>query len=286
MKQKRGNKTGFMLFDLFLFIGIKHAYALLHFVCLYYLFFDRKTYRTTSKYVAKRFKNEHGIKKIYRVYKLMLTTGKNLVDLRQLEKRPEQVKFECNNEGIIKMLSKGQGLLMLTSHTGNWQIMMRKLPNFNVKVNIVMLPEENPAVSDFLKIDHGESYDFNLIDPGRGMEAVLEIMQELSSGNIVSIMADRTTNNDKNLDLTFFDKQINIPQGPFVIANSANAPILQMFINRNDSCSYALETAELSIDTSLKDKNARIKSLARQYINNIETYLTKTPYEWNATSMN
>lgn len=285
MTKRRGNKLGFLIFDFYLFLGIRHAYALLYFVCFYYLLFDHQTYKVTSKYVNQRFPDAGFWKKIGHIHKLMITTGKNLIDLRQLEKHPEKVEFDCDNEPIIKILEKKKGLIMLTAHMGNWQIMMRKLPDFGVKVNIVMRPEENPVVSKFLKIDHGELYDINLIDPGKGMEAVLEIMQELSQGNIVSIMGDRTINGEQTIDLKFFESDIKLPKGPFLIANSAKAPVIQLLTTRQGPCAYALKTQAISIAETIKNKEKRICAFGEKYLQNIEEFLKQNPYEWNATSM-
>lgn len=286
MARRRGNKLGFLIFDFYLALGIRHAYALLYFVCLYYLLFDRPTYKVTANYVKKRFPEAGAWGRLRHTYRLIVTTGKNLIDLRQLEKHPEKVNFESNNKPIIKKLAQGNGLILLTAHMGNWQTMMRQLPDFGVKINIVMRPEANPVVSEFLKIDHGEPYDINLIDPGRGMEAVLEIMKELSQGNIISIMGDRTIGDEQTVDFKFFGSDIKLPKGPFLIANCAKVPTIQLLTNRKGPCSYSLETTEIMIDEKIKDKEKRIHAIGEKYLKNIEEFLTRNPYEWNATSMN
>ena len=283
-KPKRGNSLGFMIFDFYLYIGIRHAYALLYFVCLYYLIFDRQTYRVTAQYAIKRFTSSGRLRRVWHIYKLMITTGKNLIDLRQLERRPEKVKFQCDNRPIEKLISKKKGLMMLTSHIGNWQIMMRKLPSFGVKTNIVIREEENPAVREFMKLDCGEPYNLNIINPESGLDAVIEIMSELSNGNIVSIMGDRVAGSEKTLSLKFFDKDICIPAGPFVIAASANVPVVLLLTSRKGACSYILESKELKIE-NLFDKKTKMNFLAEQYVKAIEEFLIHNPYEWNATGM-
>lgn len=286
MAKRKGNKLGFKIFDFYLSMGIKHAYALLYFVCFYYLLFNRKTVSITSTYVRKRFKNAGFFVRAWHTYKLLITTGKNLIDLRQLERKPESFKFESNYEKILEITARKKGLIMLTAHIGNWQIMMRKLPQLNADMNIVMRPEENQAVSDFLKLDHGAPFNLNIIDASKGMETVLEIIQELGKGNIVSIMGDRVTGDEQTIKVKFFDTEITLPKGPFLIANSAKAPIVQLLTCRKGPCSYALEVTYPSIEDSIKEKEERINALATQYVRTIEEFLTRNPYEWNATSMN
>lgn len=285
MAKRRGNKLGFFIFDFYLSLGIKHAYALLYFVCIYYLIFDKKTVSITARYVKKRFNNAGVFTRLWHTYQLLISTGKNLIDLRQLELRPDQFKFQSDNEEIVKNIAKKKGLIMLTAHIGNWQIMMRKLPQFDVGMNIVMRPEENPAVSEFLKLDHAEPYNINLINPVKGIDAVIEIMQELEKGNIISIMGDRSINEEKTISVQFLSETISLPKGPFLIAATANVPTILLLTKKKGPCDYALEITDLTVDTNLKNKDEKTKVIAEKYIAGIEEYLTRNPYAWNATSM-
>lgn len=312
-RKKRGNSLGFFIFDIYLSLGVKHAYALLYFVAIYYLIFDRSSVKNSLKYVNARFPNSNLVARICHLYKLIIETGKNLIDLRLLERSPEKVKFVCNNKPIEELIAKNKGLIMLTSHIGNWQIMMRKLPFFGTKNNIVMLPEENNAVKEFLKIDNEEfnqskmeisDHDnpkdrLHIINPSNGIESVIEMLKELSDGHIVSIMGDRLpknsqitsennqtdTKNQQTLKVDFFGQEKLLPIGPFLIANASKAPIMILLLRRVAPASYSLETKSISIDKNTKNKEKRILSLAKQYSKVIEDFLKKSPYQWNATSM-
>ena len=282
--KQRGNKLGFLIFDIYLSIGIKHAYALLYFVCLHYLIFDRKAVEITGKYINLRFPNSSFFKKYLHIYKIFINTGKNLIDLRQLEKNSEKVQFETDNKTIIKYIKEKNGLLLLSSHTGNWQVMMRKLPNFNVKKNIVMRLHNHPQINEFLKLEKGELFNINIIDADKGLEASIEILTELSNGNLVSIMADRTISSAQNIKVKFFNKEIEIPKGPFLIAASSNARIMQLIPFRISPASYKLQIYAINLPKKLTKKE-KIKYFAQEYTKNIENFLTAHPYEWNATTL-
>lgn len=313
MQKKRGNSLGFLIFDIYLSLGVKHAYALLYFVAIYYLIFDRSAVKTSLKYVNARFPSSNRVAKIWHIYKLIVDTGKNLIDLRLLERSPEKIKFECNNKPIEELIAKNKGLIMLTSHIGNWQIMMRKLPSFGTKNNIVMLPEENIAVKEFLKIDNEEfnksvmektdntpsENHLQIINPANGIESVIEMLKELSDGHIVSIMGDRlpidnqttsdntqtATKEQQTLKVNFFGEEKLLPKGPFLIANASKAPIMILLLRRVAPASYSLETTSISIDKTIKDKENKILSIAEKYSKIIEKFLKQSPYQWNATSM-
>lgn len=277
MKKKRGNSIGFKIFDFYLSLGVKHAYALLYFVAFHYLIFDRKAVKTTGEYVDVRFNSPPFFSRLKHIYRIFLNTGKNLIDLRQLERDSNKVHMECDTRRTRELLKEGNGLLMLTAHTGNWQVMMRNLPELGVKINIVMLPEENPAVKEYLQIDEGEKYEINIIDPSKGADAAIEIMQELAKGNIVSIMGDRILKESKTQQVDFFDSSIELPEGPYLIASSAKAPIVFLLTRRNGPCNYTLEVNEIEREKG-KEKNTSL--LARKYTKILEKFLKKNPYEW------
>jgi len=282
--KQRGNKLGFMIFELYLALGIKHAYALLYFVSLYYLLFDFKLRKISLNYILLRFPDAGFFKKNIHLYRLYINTGKNLIDLRQLHLKPEKVNFKCDDDFIINILDDGNGLLMLSSHTGNWQVMMKKLPDFKVKKNVVMQLQGFEDLNEFLAIEDGEKESINIIDADKGMESSLQILSELQKGNIVSIMADRIISSARNISVKFFNNEVILPLGPFLIASSSTAPIVQLIPYRNDVCSYNLEIFRISVPDSVSKKE-KIQIIADQYIKNIENFLIQHPYEWNATSL-
>ena len=280
MKRRRGNNLGFIIFDFYLSLGIRHAYALLYFVALHYLIFDRKAVQASRRYIDARFNSPSWLMRIKHTYSLFLNTGKNLIDLRQFERAPEKVRMECDTTRIRQLISKGKGVLMLTAHAGNWQIMMRNLPDLGAKVNIVMLPEENPSVREYLKIDQGEQYGINIIDPSKGVDAALEIMKELSAGNIVSMMGDKVIQKTGNLQLKLFGSPVSLPEGPFLIAASANSPLLFLISRKDDICRYTLMVNEITLPEKIKDKKEKTYYIATEYMKILEDFLKEYPYEW------
>ena len=52
---RRGNRLGFLIFDLYLSLGLRHAYGLVWLVCLYYLAADRRARQALQGYLNHRF---------------------------------------------------------------------------------------------------------------------------------------------------------------------------------------------------------------------------------------
>ena len=279
-KKRRGTRLGFLIFDLYIKLGIKHAYALLYFVALHYLFFDRKAVKLSRAYVMRRFPESKGLGRIMHIYRLFLHAGRNLIDLRQYELDPEKVQMECDTARIRELVAEGRGLVMLTAHIGNWQVMMRNLPDLGAKVNIVMRPEDNPAVKEFLNLDEDERNSIHIIDASAGADAVLEIMKELTAGNIVSIMGDSLREEYRTIDVDFLGGKSVLPEGPFLISASSKAPVIVVMNRKLAPCSYLLQVNELVLPEKKLNKREKIQGLASLYIKVLESYLDEFPYEW------
>jgi predicted LPLAT superfamily acyltransferase len=289
-KKKRGNSLGFIIFDIYLSLGIKHAYALLYFVALHYLIFDRKAVAVATEYINLRFDNPKYLTRLKHIYRLFVNAGKNLIDLRQLERNFDKVHINCDTRRIRELVAEGKGLLLFTAHVGNWQVMMRNLPDLDGKINIVMLPEENPAVKEYLQIDNNKTENYkelppeksiNIIDPSKGADAVLEIVQELASGNIISIMGDRVPPSSATLTVDFFGQTATIPEGPYRIAAVTGSPVLFLLTRRDGPCSYTMEVNEITIKDKTKNKREKIQLLGEKYAATLEEFLKLSPYDWS-----
>ncbi len=280
--RRRGNRLGFIIFDLFLSLGLRHAYGLLYFVCFHYFLFDRVAMRAVFCYVRRRFKGAGFFARSLHGYRVLLAAGRNLVDLRQFDREPGKVSFESDDVEIESALARGNGVLFLTSHVGNWQLMMRNLPRLGRDVCVVMLPEENPAVREYLQVGSGELSGVKVLNSGDVLETGIMIAGELADGGIVSMMGDRLARSGgKVLECWFNGEPHILPKGPFAIAEMCGSCVMQLSIERLGSCSYRMKASELQPEDSLACREDRIRSIAGRYLASTGEYLEQHPYEWN-----
>ncbi|MCK5845477.1 MAG: hypothetical protein KAG97_12260, partial [Victivallales bacterium] len=242
--RKRGSRLGFRIFDIFISLGMGHAYALLRIVSLHYLIFDGKTRAAARWYIDAMWNHPNPFKRFLLTYKLFIAAGENLIDLRILETGAGKVELLCDTSKMREIIAYGKGLIFFTAHAGNWQLMMRKLPDFGVKVGILKRRENNKTVDEFLKIDSSNSACAHMIDAEDGLNAAVAVMKELASGNIVSIMGDAPVPGSKTISVQFLSATTELPAGPFRLAASCSAPILAIFAAKKNRGEYVLTTIE------------------------------------------
>ena len=155
MSQKRGNALGFWFFEtLCRLTGLKGAYALLYGVCLHYLLFDPEATKAALAYVKRRFPGSSRPRQLAQVYRLFLSQGKQLID-RYVEISGHHL-FNFNFKGLkefYKIVNQpDQGVIMLTSHQGNWQLAMNAFETIPKKINLLMRVEDTAAVQQSLQL--------------------------------------------------------------------------------------------------------------------------------------
>jgi predicted LPLAT superfamily acyltransferase len=280
---KRGNRLGFWFFKVFLkLLGLKGAYGLLYFVCLYYLIFDRKAVSLSMAYINKRYKNENIFVKIFYVYMLFVNQGKNLIDRYYIISG--QGQFDIKVEGYDKikdLLSNPQeGVILLTAHVGNWQISMTVLENIKKKIYLVMRPEDNDAVKESLNIDDTQE-KIVIVSPEKYTVGAIELVKAIGEGDIVSIMGDRAYG-FKSMEVSFLGAKASFPYGAFVIGAAVGCSVVVMLSAKISDNEYLVSFSDVIRPCyhSRKKKNEAIKGWVQEFAGILEDYVAKYPLQW------
>ena len=165
--KRRGNRLGFWFFKVILrLLGLPGAYALLYFVCLHYLLFDKSAVLNALSYIQRRFPAAGFFKKRLEVYHLFISQGKQLIDRSAILSGKNLFDIQLKGYEQLRRLldDKNKGFVLLTAHVGNWQIALTTLKKIAKPVYLVMRPEDNAAVKESLNIDAQDSF-IRIISP-------------------------------------------------------------------------------------------------------------------------
>lgn len=279
--KKRGNALGFWFFKITLkLFGLRGAYGLLHVVVLHYLFFDIRARRGATAYIIRRFPGSSAAGVFIHAYRLFVNQGIQLID--RFACISGQVTFDMQLNGydeLTRLIAGGRGFILLTSHTGNWQIAMTALRKIDKPVYLVMRPEDNRAVSESLKI--GSDNDrIRIISPEQYLGGVVEIMNALAAGGIVAIMGDRRYGFD-GIDVRFLDKPALFPYGAFVIAAKAACPVVVLEAAKLGSRRYEVNLTQVMqprIERG-RDQKEQIRVFVQKYAGILDAFVHKYPYQ-------
>ena len=279
--KQRGNALGFRFFKVGLRgFGLRGAYGLLYFVCPYYLLFDRAAVRATLAYVRRRFPGHGWFRQRLDVGRLFINQGVTLIDRYYLMYGgPGMRSHLVGMEKVAELLASGKGFILLTAHLGNWQVVMTAVRKFNRKVYLVMRPEDNPAVAESLKISDS-SGNVSIISPEGALGGVVEIMEAIKQGGIVSIMGDRSYSFSA-VDVTFLGDPARFSCGAFHVAALAQCPVVSLLSAKTGTYDYEIQVAavfqpQYQTTTNKKDQ---LRGWVQQFAAVMEDYVARYPYQ-------
>ncbi len=170
---------------------------------------------------------------------------------------------------IDALLARGKGLILVTAHFGNWELLARRAILEGYAVTVVARQGDDPAfnaLTDRLRANGG--YE---VHP-RGASPRL-LLQRLRQNKIVAILPDQKSD---DVFVPFFGKTAGTVAGPAVLALKTGAPIVPMFCPRLPDGTYQVvicpeintqPTGDAKADTQriMADINLAIEEIVRRF---------------------
>lgn len=283
VERKRGNRLGFWFFrSAVRLFGLRGAYSLLWFVCLYYLIVDRAVVSATMAYVKRRFPGHGVLRRQFDVCRLFVSQGKSLIDRYYVAAGGRELELELvGYDKIREYLDSGtKGMIFLTAHVGNWQVAMTALKNLGRTVHLMMRPEDNVAVKEALDID-SEKESVRVLYTDGSLGGVVEALRAISRGDIVSIMGDRTYGYSSR-EASLLGGNVRFPYGAFSLAAAAQCPVAVLLSAKAGMKKHVTDISHV-IDPPAGgrgSKDEEISKCVRQFARILEEYADRYPYQW------
>ena len=195
---------------------------------------------------------------------------------------------------LIEQLKQSKGTVIVTSHLGNIELVRCLYNHYEEYVGktvpIVVLMEIGTS-AQFIKTLNEINPGFmdNVIDTADiGPDTVCRLMEELDNGAIIIIAGDRTSAHarDKVIVSDFLGKPAKFPYGtyllPFLLGSTVyySFGIRDRFAIFNPKYKIHIEKSEIDTQCGRKDREKNITALNKEFIEKIEKYVKKYPYQW------
>jgi predicted LPLAT superfamily acyltransferase len=151
------------------------------------------------------------------------------------------VDSESSGAKIDQYLAAGNGLIVWTAHVGNWEFASRLLAMYG-PVNVARVVEDKPAEVMLRNLMTSER--LKTVDLKGGVPATLELLHALRRNEIVAMQGDRVYQRH-TLDVSFFSQPTSFPIGPFLLSQVSGAPVLPVFVIRQDWLRYHVLMGDL-----------------------------------------
>jgi Kdo2-lipid IVA lauroyltransferase/acyltransferase len=192
--------------------------------------------------------------------------------------RGEKIINAVEIEGIEHFrnaLLKGKGILFLTGHCGNWELMAITVALKLHAASVVARPVDNPFINRF--IERVRKRYGNAVIYKRG--ALKPILQTLKGNGVVGILIDQAVKRDEGFVIDFLGIGAWTMKMPSLIARKTGATVLPTFIHRTEKGHTITINPAVELSTQ-QDRDAAVVEDTKRFSWYIEEYIRQHPTEW------
>jgi KDO2-lipid IV(A) lauroyltransferase len=174
---------------------------------------------------------------------------------------------------IHEVLKRGRGVIVVSAHLGNWELVARRGANENLDVLVIARPTQDPQLNRL--IDGLREKSGYRVHPRGGSPRVL--LRHLRSNGLLAILVDQKSD---DVFVPFFGKVAGTTAGPAVLALKTGAPIVPMFCPRKPDGAYSVEICPEIDTTATGDTDADVNRIMTDITLAVESAVRKYPDQW------
>jgi Kdo2-lipid IVA lauroyltransferase/acyltransferase len=189
----------------------------------------------------------------------------------------DYVEFE-GEEHLTKVLSQGRGVIYVTGHIGNWELMGTALALRGYALKVVAAPVYDDRL-DVLMTQQRARFGIETIRRGTP-GAARRILSGLRQGCIMGFLIDQDTDVQGTF-VDFFGQPAYTPTGPATLALHRETPVIMGFIHRLESGRHRISIEEpFSPVCTGRGKAEDIQANTAIFTRHLEAYIRKRPEQW------
>jgi KDO2-lipid IV(A) lauroyltransferase len=197
--------------------------------------------------------------------------------LVHLETWHKHIELE-NFREVVRLLTTGDGLILLTGHYGNWEILGYMLATLGFNTTSIARPLDNPYVNDWL-LGVRERQGQRIIDK-KG--ATTEVAPLLSRGGAVGFIADQNAG-PKGLFVDFFGRKASTYKSIGLLAMEYDVPVVIGYARRvSGRFHFRVGVQDIIYPADWKAQDDPLRYITQRYTKGIEDIVRQDPgqYLW------
>ncbi len=206
-------------------------------------------------------------------------TGMTAMETLRLTRPGPHPEFVISMEGeehVRGALDKGKGVVMLTGHIGNWELLAWNLVQRGYRGAVIAKKIKSPAVDAWIVNVRRRNGVETLYREG----ALRQSLRFLRNGGIIGLLPDQDIRKIPGIFVDFFGLPTYTPTGPVLIAKASGAPIVPIFMLRTAPLHFRL-VAFPEIDLLRhEDRDTELRLNTQRWTRIIEDCVREHPAQW------
>lgn len=208
------------------------------------------------------------------------TLGMNMIELLRIPDMDqayirEHIQIE-GEEVFKKIYAEGKGVIFLTAHFGNWELLNITSAILNYPLLVLARVQRHPRSDEYL----------NSLRASKGSRVVYkgilvrEILKALKKGEIVGILSDQDGGKNGAF-VNFFNRRSSSPTGAATFAFRTGAAIIPVFATRLENGRHRIEVKK-ALQTPSADlpDEEKERFVLQQFADVLEKQIRQSPDQW------
>ncbi|MBK9098339.1 MAG: lysophospholipid acyltransferase family protein [bacterium] len=278
------NKIEYILFIFFSYcfkiagLDLSRKFANVLALTFFYIIPIRKKIVLKNLQIAFPENNLRTNKKLaYKIYKSFAISLVEILYLPYLKREALRDVVECSNpELIVNKFNEGKGVILLSSHFGNWEFIAISVAiQIQLPFSVIVKPLRNPLVFEWM--NKARTKFGNEVVP-LGI-SIRKTYQTLKEKKIVAMVADQR-GPAEGVKVDFFGRKVSIYTGPAVLALKTGAPLICGIPIRDKDYKYKTTLIEISLENLPEGEDEKVIEISQRYTSYLEKVIREHPEQW------
>jgi len=195
-----------------------------------------------------------------------------------LRLRPEEIMRHCRIEGLSnlrKAHARGKGVLILTLHIGNWELLPLSVFAKGLKASLIYRPLDFEPADQFF-YQYRSRFGAKPIPKKKSMR---KILNALKRQECVGILLDQDSGRSAGVFADFFGYTACTNKGMALLALKTRAPVLPAYLIRRDRAFEIIFGPEIPLIFN-SDSGDDLQANTTQYNRVLEEIIRRHPEQW------
>ena len=213
----------------------------------------------------------------FRIYLSFAITLVEILYLPYIKKEKLINEVMCSNpELIIEKFKEGKGLILLSSHFGNWEFGAISIAlQVHLPFSVIVKPLRNPLVYEWMN-NFRTKFGNEVVPLGI---SIRKTYQTLKQNKIVAMVADQRGPSE-GMRVEFFGRKVSIYTGPAALALKTGAPLICGIAVRQKDYKYKMDLVEISQKNLPDGEEEKILAISQRYTSYLEKVIRENPEQW------
>jgi KDO2-lipid IV(A) lauroyltransferase len=182
-------------------------------------------------------------------------------------------------EFLDEALSRGQGVVAVTAHFGNFPLMVYWMALNGYKVNVIMRRPREHRIAEYV-LRKSSQCGMRVIYTIPNRQCVQEALRALRRGEILFILLDQNYGADARVNVKFFGRDSATGASPVIFVQRTGATVVPMFCVRREDDTHCIHVEpSVELDIGGEEQNDLTVNIQR-IVDVIERYIRKYPSLW------